>query len=40
MGIAITQVDAFTSKPFAGNLATVYILPGAPDERWMWDLAR
>lgn len=40
MGIAITQVDAFTSRPFAGNPAAVCILPQAPDERWMRDVAR
>lgn len=40
MGIAITQVDAFTSKPFAGNPAAVCILPKAPDEQWMRDVAR
>ncbi|MGA2589607.1 MAG: PhzF family phenazine biosynthesis protein [Bryobacteraceae bacterium] len=40
MGITITQVDAFTSKPFAGNPAAVCILPQAPEERWMRDVAR
>jgi len=40
MGIAITQVDAFTNKPFAGNPAAVCILPKAPEERWMRDVAR
>jgi len=40
MGIAITQVDAFTSKPFAGNPAAVCILSKAPDEQWMRDVAR
>src|ERR1017187_6570411 len=40
MGIAITQVDAFTSKPFAGNPAAVCILSKAPEERWMRDVAR
>ena len=39
MGIAITQVDAFTSKPFAGNPAAVCILSEAPEERWMRDVA-
>ena len=33
MGIAITQVDAFTSKPFAGNPAAVCILSQAPAEQ-------
>lgn len=40
MGIGITQVDAFTSKPFAGNPAAVCILSKAPEERWMRDVAR
>ena len=40
MGIAITQVDAFTSKPFAGNPAAVCILPKPPEEQWMRDVAR
>src|SRR5580704_18128932 len=40
MGIAITQVDAFTGKPFAGNPAAVCILSKAPEERWMRDVAR
>jgi PhzF family phenazine biosynthesis protein len=40
MGIPITQVDAFTSKPFAGNPAAVCILSKAPEERWMRDVAR
>ena len=40
MGITITQVDAFTSRPFAGNPAAVCILPQAPAERWMKDVAR
>jgi len=40
MGIVITQVDAFTDKPFAGNPAAVCILPQAPEERWMRDVAR
>jgi len=40
MGIAITQVDAFTSQPFAGNPAAVCILSKAPEERWMRNVAR
>jgi len=40
MGIAITQVDAFTSRPFAGNPAAVCILSEAPAEQWMKDVAR
>jgi predicted PhzF superfamily epimerase YddE/YHI9 len=40
MGQAITQVDAFTAIPFAGNPAAVCILPGPGDEKWMQDVAR
>ncbi len=40
MGIAITQVDAFTATPFAGNPAAVCILARAPEERWMRAVAR
>ena len=40
MGTRITQVDAFTDKPFAGNPAAVCVLPGAREERWMQDVAR
>ena len=40
MGIAITQVDAFTNKPFAGNPAAVCILAEAPPELWMRNVAR
>lgn len=36
----ITQVDAFTDRPFAGNPAAVCVLPGPADERWMQDVAR
>jgi PhzF family phenazine biosynthesis protein len=36
----ITQVDAFTEKPFAGNPAAVCILPQPADEEWMRDVAR
>ncbi len=36
----ITQVDAFTSKPFAGNPAAVCILPEARNEAWMQAVAR
>ncbi len=31
----ITQVDAFTDKPFRGNPAAVCVLPGPRDEQWM-----
>jgi len=40
MTLRITQVDAFTNKPFAGNPAAVCILPQAADGRWMLDVAR
>ena len=35
MGIPITQVDAFTDRPFAGNPAAVCILPAPRDAAWM-----
>ena len=35
----ITQVDAFTSKPFAGNPAAVCLLSEEVPARWMQDLA-
>jgi PhzF family phenazine biosynthesis protein len=40
MGVRITQVDAFTNQPFAGNPAAVCVLPEARDARWMQDVAR
>jgi PhzF family phenazine biosynthesis protein len=40
MPIRILQVDAFTSRPFAGNPAAVCVLPEAPHEQWMRDVAR
>lgn len=36
----ITQVDAFTGKPFTGNPAAVCILNEAADEAWMQAVAR
>ena len=39
MSQTIYQVDAFTSKPFAGNPAAVCILPQERDERWMQNVA-
>jgi PhzF family phenazine biosynthesis protein len=36
----IVQVDAFTSRAFAGNPAAVCVLPTAPEEAWMRDVAR
>jgi PhzF family phenazine biosynthesis protein len=40
MGLKITQVDAFTNRPFAGNPAAVCLLPEARDEEWMQHVAR
>jgi PhzF family phenazine biosynthesis protein len=40
MPLPIVQVDAFTSKPFAGNPAAVCVLPSARDAVWMQDVAR
>ena len=40
MGLRVTQVDAFTDKPFAGNPAAVCVLPGPGDEHWMQNVAR
>jgi len=40
MSLRITQVDAFTNKPFAGNPAAVCILPKPADPAWMLDIAR
>src|SRR4051794_40620499 len=40
MPVRIVQVDAFTSRPFAGNPAAVCVLPEAPPEPWMRDVAR
>lgn len=40
MGLRITQVDAFTNRPFAGNPAAVCILPQAADPAWMQSVAR
>ena len=40
MGLTITQVDAFTDTPFAGNPAAVCLLPAPRDEGWMQSVAR
>jgi PhzF family phenazine biosynthesis protein len=40
MGLGITQVDAFTDKPFAGNPAAVCILEQPRGETWMQLVAR
>ena len=37
---AITQVDAFTDRPFGGNPAAVCVLASARDEEWMQLVAR
>lgn len=39
MSLPIVQVDAFTSKPFAGNPAAVCVLPSARDAVWMQNVA-
>ncbi len=39
MPVHIVQVDAFTSTPFAGNPAAVCVLPAAPEETWMRNVA-
>lgn len=36
----ITQVDAFTDKPFGGNPAAVCVLPAPQDDRWMQQVAQ
>src|SRR5215510_2266572 len=40
MSLRITQVDAFTNRPFAGNPAGVCLLPKARDAAWMLNVAR
>lgn len=40
MAIRIVQVDAFTSRPFAGNPAAVCVLPEPRPDQWMRDVAR
>src|SRR5205809_2863692 len=39
MGLRITQVDAFTDRPFAGNPAAVCVLPAPADAGWMQRVA-
>ena len=39
MGLTITQVDAFTNTPFAGNPAAVCVLLEERDEQWMQSVA-
>jgi PhzF family phenazine biosynthesis protein len=40
MGQIITQVDAFTDKPFAGNPAAVCVLSESQAEDWMQNVAQ
>ncbi|XYI00978.1 PhzF family phenazine biosynthesis protein [Sorangium sp. So ce1128] len=40
MSLRITQVDAFTGKPYRGNPAAVCILPEARPAAWMQAVAR
>src|SRR5262245_32939798 len=40
MSLTITQVDAFTAVPFAGNPAAVCVLPAPREDRWMQGVAR
>jgi len=40
MPLTITQVDAFSAKPFGGNPAAVCVLPEARDANWMQSVAR
>jgi PhzF family phenazine biosynthesis protein len=39
MPLTITQVDAFTARPFAGNPAGVCVLPSPREEQWMQNVA-
>ena len=40
MSLRITQVDAFTNRPFGGNPAAVCILSTAAEPAWMQNVAR
>lgn len=40
MPVRIVQVDAFTSRPFAGNPAAVCVLPQSRPDDWMRNVAR
>ena len=40
MGVAITQVDSFTDRPFAGNPAAVCLLAESREDSWMQFVAR
>jgi len=40
MALKLTQVDAFTDRPYAGNPAAVVVLPEPRDDRWLAQVAR
>ena len=40
MSLTVTQVDAFTARPFAGNPAAVCLLDAPRPERWLQNVAR
>ena len=40
MSLTITQVDAFTDKPFAGNPAAICLLPATREASWMQQVAQ
>jgi PhzF family phenazine biosynthesis protein len=40
MPLRISQVDAFTNRPFAGNPAAVCVLPEPRSDAWMQDVAQ
>ncbi|ABA23965.1 Phenazine biosynthesis PhzC/PhzF protein [Trichormus variabilis ATCC 29413] len=40
MGQIITQVDAFTDKPFGGNPAAVCVVPSPQPDIWMQNIAQ
>jgi PhzF family phenazine biosynthesis protein len=40
MAVRITQVNAFTNRPFGGNPAAVCVLPEPRPDAWMQDIAR
>jgi len=39
MPVSFVQVDAFTSEPFKGNPAAVFVLPTPRDDAWMQNVA-
>ena len=39
MGQEVFQVDAFTTRPFAGNPAGVCVMAAPADEGWMRNVA-